>query len=585
MHPHKILPKANTPPPNVRASKSLRFICLLLILFAPTPACRHANNLSDDKPRYGGQLILPVYGTVLSNSALDPAAPTYDPVARVIYEGLVRRGATVNDALEPALAESWTVSDDNLVWRFNLRRNVRFHDDGCFAGGVGREVTASDFIYSWERLFKSEKLPAGFNSFGRFIEGARAVYEKSAEHASGLRALDEHTLEVHLTTPFVGFLQATSWLPTSVVPHEAVERYGEHFADHPVGAGAFRFVEWNTDQYVIVARHPHYWKRDEYGNQLPYLDSIKYQIFTGPLTTFQSLKNGVSHLAPLPPDLASEVLENGTGQTDDLRLRQPYAARHLYVYRMATLPFAAYLCFQMERATPFTRDARLRRAVAYAIQRRRDAPQKILLNQLLDAPIQNEQGFVQDMSKAETLLAQAGYPHGRGLPKLRLLTFPAVRNAYRAVINNLNALGIQIEEKQIPLNEKEFALRAGDYDLFIETWDFYYHDISSQLTRFLSNAAPEENSARYRNAPLDALIEQVNTERNEARRRDLIIKVEDLLEREAPYITFDESPAIPRALILFRGDVHIDAHSRQNAALDMRRVWLAAPAASTDAVE
>lgn len=571
----------------VRARRHGWAFVLIIMLMVSVPSCRRVNQ-SNVKPRYGGQITIPVFGTVLSRSALDPAAPSFPPIAGTIYEGLTHRNLDAKDETEPALAESWETTPDGLTWKFHLRRGVRFHDDGCFAGGVGRELVAADFIYSWERLFKSETLPAAFNSFGRFIEGARDVRENRKPHASGLRAVDPYTLEVRLVMPFISFLRATSWMPTSVVPHEAVELYGARFAEHPVGTGAFRFVEWDVDQRVVVARHPHYWKQDADGNQLPYLDSIKYQAFGSLLTAFQSLGSGVSHMSPVPGNLEPDVLENSDVK-DDLRLRGQYAARGLQAFRVLPPASAFYLCFQMERATPFTRDARLRRAVAYAVQKENatDAPpQHVLLSSLQDAPASADVGgFTHDMRQAEELLSEAGHPHGRGLPKLRLMTFPGVREQNRAAIKNLLALGLEIEEKVISLNDKERELRAGDYDMFMETWDFYYRDVSAQVTRFLSDAPFEENAAHYRNSQLDDSINHINTARDPTERLAAVAEVEKLLLREAVWVTFAEAAFQARTLVLLRGEVHVDAPTaaRLKLNLDLRKLWLTEPVASSGA--
>src|SRR5579883_2109332 len=168
------------------------FVLSLLALLVSAGACRRKPS---DAPRSGGRLIIPFYDSALSRSQLDPAAPHYERIVGAIYEGLTRQ-LTTGAPIEPALAEKWQNSPDGLVWRFDLRRGALFHDDECFPGGVGREATAQDVIYSWERLITSKTLPAGYDAFGRFIEGARELHEGRAEHASGLRAIDDHTLEV-----------------------------------------------------------------------------------------------------------------------------------------------------------------------------------------------------------------------------------------------------------------------------------------------------------------------------------------------------------------------------------------------------
>ena len=558
-------------------------LCVLLVLCGATGGCRRRGHLTRSKtaPRYGGRLVVPVFGSGLTRSNPDPAAPSYELITSQIFETLARRGDTSGEIIEPALAESWETSPDGFVWRFRIRPGVRFHDDECFPGGRGREVTAQDVVFSWQRMIASKKLPVGYQFFGRFIAGAREFHDGQAKQISGLRAIEERTLEVRLVTPFVGFLRAVTWFPTSIVPREAIEHYGDDFPKHPVGTGAFRLIEWDPQRRVVIARHPNYWGRDAEGHALPYLDSIEYLVFADQLTAFQSLINGASHMAPVPGEMVNYVIQQSAAN-GEIQLRPEYAARGLHLFRYAPTPFSYFICFNLNRSSPLARDARLRYAIGYIVQSRDAQPQRPLLRPVPGVPPLDGKGFFYDAEKAHTLLREAGYPEARGLPKLRLLLVPLVQSANRAAIQEMRSLGLNIEEVMIPLAEMEMALREGDFDIFVGTWEFFYPDAAALLVRFQSDAPPEENMARYRNPQFDELFTKMIGERDEGKRRELISKIEDLLLQDAPLITLAKPASDTRFVVLMRSDVHV--MDPQDGRLNLRTVWLNQTAASVGAV-
>lgn len=176
-------------------------------------------------------------------STLDPhrATSTSDKaVVGQIFNGLVRfpPGSADPSELEPDLAESWEVSDDNTVWTFHLRKGVQFHH------GYG-ELTAEDVVFSIERAADSDR-----SSFASGFSGIK-----------GVRALDEYTVEITLEYPDVGFLgRVSDYHGGNIVSKKAVQELGDRFASQPVGTGAFAFDEHNTQQYVRLAAHEDYFR-------------------------------------------------------------------------------------------------------------------------------------------------------------------------------------------------------------------------------------------------------------------------------------------------------------------------------------
>lgn len=543
-------------------------LCLSLLFSSCQREGRRGAFANEAEPRYGGTLIVPIFSSAITRARLDPVVPSYEPIATMIFDRLAATEDQAGERIVPSLAESWEESPDGLVWRFRLRE-ARFQDDDCFAGGIGRRVRADDVIYSWQRMIRA--LPAGYHYFGRFIAGALEYRDGRADAISGLRALDERTLEVHLVAPFVGFIRAVTWFPTSIVPREAVERYGEDFSKHPVGTGAFRLVEWDVNGgRITLARNPNYWGRDPQGHPLPYLNEIRYVLYPNQTTAFQAVVNGRAHMAPVPADLLDKIAERDS--SGELRLRDEYAARdlHLISYRSPALGYGLY--FNMDRRTPFTRDVRLRQAIGYVVRPPGESPLRPLLRPVPGVPPQDDKGFYYDPERARALLREAGYPEGHGLPALRLLINPATRVQSLDSIERVRELGIEVEEIVVNSIETEDLLRKGDYDLYIasvRSWGDLYPDVTSLLARFLSAAPPEENAARYRNPRFDALFTRIMAEKDESRRHSLVLQMEEMLLQDAVFIMIRTSLPDYQYVALRR-----EAHVRGDGNINFRTTWL-----------
>ena len=176
-------------------------------------------------------------------------------------------------AVEPCLAAGMPeVRADGLVYRFRIRRGIRFVDDPCFAasGGAGRELVAEDFIYAFKRLADVKTQPTGWWIFDGKIVGLDAFYKASATEngvdydrpVEGLRAPDPYTLEIELTGPYPQLLYVLAMTYTSAVAREAVEHYGEEFLNHPVGTGPYRLERWARGSKVVLVRNPRLARRD-----------------------------------------------------------------------------------------------------------------------------------------------------------------------------------------------------------------------------------------------------------------------------------------------------------------------------------
>jgi peptide/nickel transport system substrate-binding protein len=197
-----------------------------------------------------------VFGAQGEPVQLDPAIITdgiSSRITRQVFDGLVRyKGATTD--VEPALAEKWDVSADGRVWTFQLRRNVKFHD--------GTPLDAGAVVWNFERWWKSAH-PQHENQTkaGQTFEYWEAQFggfdDKSI--VSKVEAAGSHTVRVTLKEPQAPFLANLAMFVFDIASPKAVERWGTEFGKHPVGTGAYRFVEWRPNQEVILEANPDYW--------------------------------------------------------------------------------------------------------------------------------------------------------------------------------------------------------------------------------------------------------------------------------------------------------------------------------------
>src|SRR2546421_148914 len=197
-----------------------------------------------------------VFGAQGEPVQLDPAVITdgiSSRLTRQIFDGLVKyRGATTE--VEPALAEKWEVSRDGKVWTFQLRRSVKFHD--------GTPLDAAAVVWNFERWWKAAH-PQHDNQVkaGQTFEYWEAQFggfdDKSV--VSAVEAVGSHTVRVTLKEPQAPFLANLAMFVFDIASPKAVERWGTDFGKHPVGTGAYRFVEWKPNQEVILEANPELW--------------------------------------------------------------------------------------------------------------------------------------------------------------------------------------------------------------------------------------------------------------------------------------------------------------------------------------
>ncbi|PYM22389.1 MAG: ABC transporter substrate-binding protein [Candidatus Rokuibacteriota bacterium] len=483
---------------------------------------------------------------------LDPAHATdltSSAVIRQVFDALLELDEKLVPA--PALAERWMVSADHRAYTFHLRRGAKFHN--------GREVRAADVKYSFERAARGKR-PWVFEK----LVGAREFIQGGAPEIAGVRVVDDATVELRLERPFAPFLHLIAYDAASIVPREEADRRGAGFASHPVGTGAFRFGSWRRDDQVVLERFPEHFRGPAN------LERVVFRVIPAEATRFNEYAAGQLDVSDIP-----------TGRCRALQA-DPKLKADVAIW--PTLGTSA-LRFNVERA-PFT-DARVRRAIAHAID------PAIIVNRVLEGCVAPAQGIVPpvlagwtatakrlplDRERARSLLAEAGFPGGRGLGPLayHFNTGDLNQRIAEALQAQLKEVGVALELRRLDWAAHIKVVDDGSAGFFRQGWIADYPDPENFLTVLFHsrNVGPPGNTSRYRNPAVDRLFDEADTMAPGAQRVKRYQEAEQVILDDAAWVSLYHYAS--RALI--KPHVKGLERSPQSTAPEflapLRKVWL-----------
>ncbi|HOZ87582.1 MAG TPA: ABC transporter substrate-binding protein, partial [Bacteroidia bacterium] len=437
----------------------------------------------------------------------------------------------------PCIARTYSISEDGLRYTFNLKPGVKFHDDACFKNGRGRMVTAADFVYSFDRLFDSR------------VSSASSLMDNIdvTQSNKGFAALNDSVFELRLKKPFSAFLSVLTMKFFSVIPHEAIEVYKMDFRSHPVGTGPFVFKTWDEGTKLIMVKNNDYFERDENNVRLPYLDAVTVSFIKDRETSFMELLNQkFDMLSGADAFNTNEVLDK------EGNLRTLYKKK-FYLQKQTFLK-TDYIGILIDEDVEIVRNSPLklkavRQAINYAFDR--DKLVKYLRNNLGEAAHAGfipkglksydpslVKGYSYNPDKVKELLAQAGFPDGKGLPEMTIHTTDNYKEQAEFIQSQLaeNKIKVQISvEKPSILRQ---AVNNCDYNLFKKSWFSDYADEENFMSLFYSkNFAPKGvNFFHYNNPEFDKAFEAVLAEKNNAKKIELYQKMDRLIIEDAPVI-------------------------------------------------
>lgn len=479
-------------------------------------------------------------------ATLDPAFAKNRSVMWVVHQ-LYSTLVETDDRLRfvPALARSWDVSADRRVWTFHLRKDVFFNDDPAFPAGKGRRLVASDVVYSFNRLLDPRTASSGAWIFhGRMDTSGGGV--GGVAGGGAFQAVDDSTFRLRLVRPFNPILGLLRMEYCSIVPHEAAEKYGKDFRRHPCGTGPFRLQSWEEGQSLILLKNEHYFEKDSAGRPLPFLDAVKVTFNEEKAAEFLLFRQGqLDFINEIDPSFKDEVLSKKGF------LKPEWQGK--IILSVAPQLNTEYLGILVDSTNPLVKGSPLRwRAVRQAINYGFDRRKMILyLKNSLGLPAESGfipaglpsfdstrvRGYRYDPDRARALLASAGYPDGKGVGVIKLLTVPNYGDFANFIARELEDIGLHI---QVEVVQKSLLLEetAQSEALFFRgSWIADYPDAENYLSVFYSKNPAPPNYTRYNDPDFDRLYEQALRESSDSVRYELYRRMDQRV--------IDASPVVP----------------------------------------
>lgn len=483
--------------------------------------------------RHGDKMIFR-YNESAGIATLDPAFAKDQSIiwpCRQLYNGLVQLDSALQ--VKPCIAKRWSVSPDGLTYTFILRDDVYFHKSALFATKDStRRVVAEDFVYSFRRITDPEVSSPGAWIF---------------HNLSSLEAPDDTTFVVRIAEPFAPFLSMLGMVYCSVVPREVVEHYGKEFRSHPCGTGPFRFQYWKEGVKLVLRKNPLYFEFDTLSqsdsltiNRLPYLDAVAVTFIVDRQTVFlEFVKGKLDFMNSLDASYKDEIL------TLDGQLKPKYADR----IDITSTPYlnTEYLGFLMEGNNSPLNDKRIRQAINCGFDRRK--MMRYLRNNI---GLPGTGGFVPvglpgfdslpcygyeyNPEECRRLLAEAGYPGGKGLPRLKLSTTANYLDLCKYIQQQLGLAGIDVQVDVNPPAPLREQIAQGKVEWFRGSWVADYPDAENYLSLFYSaNRAPAgPNYTRFSHPAADRLYLRARSCTDPVERTRLYHEMDSLVMEEAP---------------------------------------------------
>jgi len=464
-------------------------------------------------PATGGE-VLNLYG--IDPYTLDPALSsemTSHEYVMHIFSGLVGLG----DSLEPVpdIAQSWKISDDGKTYTFYLRNDARFHNGG--------EVKAQDFKYSWERACSPETGSQTAATYLSDIVGVEEVLAGESEEISGVRVIDDYTLQVTIDAP-KSYLLAKLTYPTAfVVDRDNVES-GEGWWHSPNGTGPFKLREWEENKVFVLERNELY-----YG-ELAEVNHVLFYLWSGiPMNMYETGDIDVTGI--------------GISYIDKVSDKAGPFCKELEV-----VPELSFHYIGLDTTKPPFDDVNIRRAFSLAIDKDklvflvfRDMVQRAdgILPPGMPGFNEGLSGLGYDVNEAKRLIRESRYGDVANLPSITITTAGRgglISQGLEAIVNEWRQnLGVEVAVRQLEPERFFYHLKQEKDEMFYTGWVADYPHPQDFLD-ILFHSNTDNNYGEYSNPDVDTLLERAGVETDNELSLKLYQQAEQILVEDAACI-------------------------------------------------
>lgn len=492
---------------------------LLTILLSAFISCRQETDYDQKKQVFH-------YNQPNFISSLDPAfAKSQNNIWGI--EHLYNQLIDLDDSLrlKPELAESWEISENKLQYRFKLRRDVYFHADSCFPDGMGRLLVASDVVFSFSRLVDTK-----LNSPGSWI------FKGKVDKWNPFANQGDSIFIINLSSPFSPLLYILTMQYCSVVPKEAVERYGNEFSRHPVGTGPFKLGKLLGRKGLFLSSNNNYFSDSVIidGIRISYMEDRN-------MAYLEFLKKEIDFFSGLQAGFAYQLIDNQGNLREDQKHNLNFVKGDFLNTEYIGINLKA-----LPKAHPLNNKS-VRQALNYAIDKQglikllryglgTPAHSGFIPKGMLSYEEGSDSGYKYNVQKAKVLLSEAGYLMGNGIPVLTLNTNKDYADIITFVAKQWEAIGVRSEINMIETSSLREQMSQGQLGLFRASWIADYPDEESFLNVFYGKNPSPPNYTQFKNDNYDNLYEKAIGETDEAKRKLIYQQMDKLVMEECPVV-------------------------------------------------
>ncbi|WAA12244.1 ABC transporter substrate-binding protein [Fervidibacillus halotolerans] len=518
-----------------RGKRKWLFFLLFLFLSFALVACSGNNekaggNSDDGKDEVKDTPKELVFGRGGDSTSLDPGATTEGEAFKVtvnIFENLINFGEQ-NTELEPGLAVDWNVSDDGLVYTFQLREGVKFHD--------GTDFNAEAVVVNFERWKNGNAGTSGDQTPFPYYQSM------FGDNIEKVEATGEYEVQFTLKHPQAVFLKNIAMSPFAITSPAALEKYGDKINENPVGTGPYKFVEWQRNDRIVIEKFDDYWD-----SEYPKIDKIIFRSIPDNSARLNALKTGDVDLI------------DGINYSDVAAIE---ADSNLQIFTRPSMN-VGYLGLTTTRGP--LQNKLVRQALNHAVDKEAiiaafyegyAEPAKNPMPPVISGYNDDIEDYPYDLERAKELLAEAGYPDGF---EMELWAMPVPRpympdgqKVAQAIANTFEQIGVKVEIVSYEWGTYLEKTAAGEADAFMLGWTGDNGDADNFLYTLLDkDNIGTNNYTYYSNDELHEILVQAQRVSDEEQRVELYKKAQEIIKEDAPWIPLVHS----QPLLAGRADI------------------------------